>query len=87
VEHIYGASVEPIKIKLVKGQKDSYGWEISCAGSDMADILTKLRAADAALKSEWGLRDEIVVHPREAKKEREKKMGNGDPASLEEGSL
>jgi hypothetical protein len=54
VEHIYGNSVEPLKIKLVKGQKDSYGWEISSAGSDMADILMKVRAADAALKSEYG---------------------------------
>jgi hypothetical protein len=31
------------------------------------------------------LREETIVHPREAKKE--KKVGNGDPASLEEGSL
>ncbi|GEM_PF-1100617 len=53
VEHIYGASVEPLKIKLEKNTK-GYNWEISCAGSDMADILCKLRAADAALKAEWG---------------------------------
>ena len=54
VEHIFGAQVEPIKIKLVKGQKDSYGWEIGCAGSDMAEILKQIRAADAVLKKEYG---------------------------------
>lgn len=54
IEHVFGESVQPLKIKIERGQKGNYGWEISCAGSDMADILMKLRAADAALKSEYG---------------------------------
>lgn len=53
VEHIYNASVEPLKIKLMRMSK-GYQWEVSSAGSDMADILTKVRAADAALRSEYG---------------------------------
>ena len=53
VEHIYGASVEPVKITIEKNSK-GYRWEVSCAGSDMADILAKIRAADAALKAEFG---------------------------------
>jgi hypothetical protein len=52
-EHLYNASVEPLKIKLMRMSK-GYQWEISAAGSDMADILLKVRAADAALKAEWG---------------------------------
>lgn len=53
VEHIH-RNAETLKVKLVKGQKDSYGWEISCAGPTLADILTQVRAADMALRSEWG---------------------------------
>jgi len=53
LEHI-GGQPEPIKVKLVKGQKDSYGWEISCAGSKLPDILIQIQAADAALKSQYG---------------------------------
>lgn len=53
VEHIH-RNAEPLKIKLVKGQKDSYGWEISCSGASLPEILTQLQAADAALKKQWG---------------------------------
>jgi hypothetical protein len=53
VEHIYGASVEPVKITIEINSK-GYSWEVSCAGSDMAEILSKIRAADAALKAEFG---------------------------------
>jgi hypothetical protein len=52
VEHIH-RNAETLKIKLVKGQKDNYGWEISCAGGELPDILMKIRAADAALKAEY----------------------------------
>ncbi len=53
VEHIH-RTAENLKIKLTKGQKASYGWEISCAGASLPDVLSQLRAADAALKAEWG---------------------------------
>lgn len=53
VEHIHH-NAEPLKVKLIKGQRDSYGWEISCSGSELPDILTQIRAADAALKAEFG---------------------------------
>ncbi|MCK9569482.1 hypothetical protein M0R72_11130 [Candidatus Pacearchaeota archaeon] len=52
VEHVH-RNAETLKIKLVKGQKDSYGWEISCAGASLPEILTQIQAADAALKAEW----------------------------------
>ena len=53
VEHIYGASVEPLKIDIERNS-NGYSWIVSCAGSDMADILAKIRTADAALKAEFG---------------------------------
>jgi hypothetical protein len=53
VEHIHH-NAENLKIKLVKGQKASYGWEISCSGASLPEILTQILAADAALKAEWG---------------------------------
>lgn len=51
VEHIFGAQSEPLKIKIEKNSR-GYNWEICCTGSDMAEILSKIRAADAALKNE-----------------------------------
>jgi len=36
-------------MKMSKG----YQWEVSCAGSDMAEILAKIQAADAALQKEY----------------------------------
>jgi len=54
VEHIYGAQSEPLKIKVEKNSR-GYNWEICCTGSDMAEILSKIRAADAALKNEYGV--------------------------------
>lgn len=54
VEHIYGAQQEPLKIKIEKNSR-GYNWEICATGSDMMEILSRLRAADAALKSEYGV--------------------------------
>jgi hypothetical protein len=53
VEHTH-RNAEPLKVKLVKGQRDSYGWEISCSGATLGDILSQVRAADMALRSEYG---------------------------------
>ena len=44
----------PMKIKLIKGQKDSYGWEISISGESFEEILPKLNTANAMLKIEYG---------------------------------
>ena len=52
--HTYGCSPEPLKVKLTKGQKDSYGWEISASGKDISEILSLIRSADQALKAEYG---------------------------------
>ena len=54
VTHVYGCSPEPLKIKLAKGQKDSYGWEISVSGNNFSDMLSQIRDADQKLKAEYG---------------------------------
>jgi len=54
ITHIYGCSPEPLKVKLVKGQKDSYGWEISVSGGDFSEMLAQIRLADLRLRAEYG---------------------------------
>lgn len=34
---------QPYHIKLVKGQKDAYGWEITVYGMDMDTIIRELK--------------------------------------------
>lgn len=34
---------QPYRIKLIKGQRDAYGWEITVYGTDMDVIIRKLR--------------------------------------------
>jgi hypothetical protein len=52
--HQYGKAPEPAKIKLIKGQKSSYGWEISYSGSDFTEIIQKIKEADDNLKLIYG---------------------------------
>ena len=52
VEHIH-RNAENTKIKLMKMSK-GYQWEISCAGATLPEILAQVRAADAALRAEYG---------------------------------
>jgi len=54
ISEVLHRNAEPLKIKLIKGQKNSYGWEISCNGADFKDILTKIDEADAILKEHYG---------------------------------
>jgi|GEM_PF-3264838 len=34
---------QPYHIKLIKGQKDAYGWEITIYGTDMDAIIEELK--------------------------------------------
>ena len=52
IEHFFSSQAESLKIKLMKISK-GYQWEISCAGSDMSEILSRFLTADTALKSEY----------------------------------
>jgi len=41
-------------IKLVKGQKDSYGWEIKLFGKDTDRVLQDLKQVNDKLSEEYG---------------------------------
>jgi len=45
-------------IKLVKGQKDSYGWEIKLFGKDTDKVLQDLKQVNDKLSEEYGGGDE-----------------------------
>ena len=50
----YQYNATPLKVKLIKGQKDSYGWEISCSGAEFKDIIEQIKEADKLLKGWCG---------------------------------
>ncbi len=45
---------EPYKVTLTRGQKGTYGWEITVAAVDAESALNMLRIADMCLRSEYG---------------------------------
>ena len=53
IEHMYGMSVEPMKVKIEKNTK-GYNWEVAVSGSDLKEIMTKIREANTALALEYG---------------------------------
>ena len=42
------------KVKLTRGQKGNYGWEITVAGSNVKEVLTELAKIDKALRKMFG---------------------------------
>lgn len=53
IEEILTRSAEPIKVKLIKGQRDTYGWEISVQGDSPDAILAEIRKIDAKLRGDF----------------------------------
>lgn len=45
-------------IKLIKGQKDSYGWEIKLFGKDMNQVLEELKQVNDKLLQEYSKGEE-----------------------------
>jgi hypothetical protein len=41
---------QPYHIKLVKGQRDAYGWEISIHGTDTDIIIQQLKEIDERMR-------------------------------------
>lgn len=41
-------------IKLIKGQKDSYGWEIKAYGNDFDELMKQIENTNKALKISYG---------------------------------
>jgi hypothetical protein len=53
-KHIYGPNPEPYSIKVEKGQKGGYAWEISVKGGDINAILSQIIEIDLKLKAQYG---------------------------------
>ena len=54
MEEVLHRNADPIKVKLVKGQKDTYGWEISVQGKDRATIIYEVEDIDGMLRNIYG---------------------------------
>jgi hypothetical protein len=54
IEHIYGPIAEPWKIKVEKGQKNTYAWEISYSGKNPMEMISKISEVDKKLRQEFG---------------------------------
>ena len=53
IEHKQAPNPEPYRVKLERGQKGGYGWEIIVWGADPLEVLEKIRALDRQLKNEY----------------------------------
>ena len=53
VQHIYGPNPEPFSLKIERGQKGTYAWEIGIKGSNTSVMLEQIKAIDAQLKKEF----------------------------------
>jgi len=58
VEHVYGASETPAKIKLMKMSK-GWNWEISLSGSDFMELIHKIDDANEIMKAKYGNGSEV----------------------------
>ena len=52
-EEVLHKTADPIKVKLIKGQKESYGWEISVQGMDNLNIMREIQLLDAELREKY----------------------------------
>ena len=44
---------QPLHIKLVKGQRDAYGWEITIYGTNKDAIIQELKKVDKKMKESF----------------------------------
>jgi hypothetical protein len=48
------ADLEPIKVRIERGQRGNVGWEISVHGDNVDRILEQIREIDRKLTAEYG---------------------------------
>jgi lysylphosphatidylglycerol synthetase-like protein (DUF2156 family) len=55
VEHFHssGPSPEPLRIKVERGQKGGFAFEVSLAGSDETPMIARIKAIHASLEQEF----------------------------------
>jgi hypothetical protein len=54
VHHVQGPNPEPYSIKVEKGQKGGYAWEIGAKGADYMLMIDQLKAIDTELRVRFG---------------------------------
>jgi len=59
IEHLYQPQERLVSIKLIKGQKDTYGWEIKAEAKTVVDALNLLKEADESLKEIYLKKEEV----------------------------
>jgi hypothetical protein len=62
VEHVHRSmsSPEPFRVKVERGQKGGYGWEISVSGDSIGHILDLIASADASLRDSYCSKAEVI---------------------------
>lgn len=55
IQHVQGPNPEPYSLKVEKGQKGGYAWEISIKGGDIANIIDQIEAIDKQLKARFAV--------------------------------
>ena len=58
MEEVLHKTADPIKVKLIKGQKDTYGWEISVQGKDPIDIEQEIALIDSGLREKYQTKED-----------------------------
>jgi hypothetical protein len=41
-------------VKLIKGQKGAYGWEVKAFGNNLNDVIEKVKEANEQLQNQFG---------------------------------
>jgi len=65
------------KVKLIRGQRGNYGWEITVSDDDMRKVITKIKQIDMELMMKFAPEDyERMVHEMIKKVEAEERKDN-----------
>ena len=60
VRHLY-PELQETKIKIERGQRGGYGWEISIGGTDEKEIMARIKEIDKSLTAEYGNTGKVSV--------------------------
>ncbi len=58
-EIVQQRDIEPIRVRLERGQRGNIGWEISVSGDNPERILEQVREIDRKMSAEYGKPQEV----------------------------
>lgn len=53
IQHVQGPNPDPYGLKVERGQKGGYAWEISMKGADILTIIDQIKCIDAELRKRF----------------------------------